>query len=98
MTCDPSSAHATGSAALSNPASGLQGRVSGDDVGVVQALPRAPWAASLAPRYGIHTAREVHDWFLRMMQAHEEFEVDTDQPGEWPVLFASETVRWVKTG
>ena len=52
----------------------------------------------LSPSYGIHTAREAHDWFLRMMQEHEEFEVVTDEPGEWPVPFCSETVRWVKAG
>ena len=47
----------------------------------------------LSPRYGIHNAREAHDWFLCMMHAHEEFEVETDQPGEWPIPFWSETVR-----
>ena len=49
----------------------------------------------LFPRYGIHTAREAHDWFRRMMREHEEFEVKTDEPGEWPVPFWSETVRRV---
>ena len=38
----------------------------------------------LSPRYGIHNAREAHDWFLAMMHAHEEFEVETDRAGEWP--------------
>ena len=33
--------------------------------------------------------------FLKMMQAHEEFEVETDEPGEWPLPFSSETVRQV---
>ena len=28
---------------------------------------------------------------------HEEFEVETDEPGEWPVPFSSETVRAVRT-
>ena len=46
----------------------------------------------LSPRYGIRTAREAHDWFLRMMQQHEEFEVETDEPGEPPLPFWSETV------
>ena len=46
-------------------------------------------------RYGIHTALEAHVWFLRMMREHEEFEVETDRPGEPPMLFWSETVRWV---
>ncbi len=45
------------------------------------------------PTYGIHTAREAHDWFLTMMREHEEFEVETDQAGEWPMPFWSETVR-----
>ncbi len=49
----------------------------------------------LSPSYGIRTAREAHDWFLRMMQEHEEFEVVTDEPGEWPMPFWSETVRRV---
>ena len=42
--------------------------------------------------YGIRTAREAHDWFLAMMREHEEFEVETDEPGEWAVPFCSETV------
>ena len=50
---------------------------------------------SLSPSYGIHTAREAHAWFLQMMQSNEEFEVETDEPGEWPVPFCSETVRRV---
>ncbi len=28
----------------------------------------------LSPRYGIHDAREAHEWFLCMMREHEEFE------------------------
>ena len=52
----------------------------------------------LSPRYGIHTAREAHDWFLCMMRSHDEFEVETDKPGEWPVPFWSETVRRVVVG
>ena len=35
------------------------------------------------------------DWFLGMMARHEEFVVETDQPGEWPMPFWSETVRQV---
>ena len=31
----------------------------------------------LAPHYGIHTAREAHAWFLRMMCEQEEFGVET---------------------
>ncbi len=49
----------------------------------------------LSPRYGIHTAREAHEWFLQMMAENEEFEVETDGAGEWPVPFVSETVRVV---
>ncbi len=49
----------------------------------------------LSPRYGIHTARDAHDWFLLMMREHEEFEVETDRAGELPLPFCSETVRRV---
>ncbi len=41
------------------------------------------------------TVREAHDWFLKMMREHEEFEVETDVAGECPVPFSSETVRRV---
>ena len=49
----------------------------------------------LSPRYGIHTALDVHDRFLRMMAEHEEFEVETDKAGELPMPFWSETIRRV---
>ncbi len=49
----------------------------------------------LAPSYGIHNAREAHEWFLRMMRDHEEFEVETDRAGEAPIPFYTETVRRV---
>ena len=49
----------------------------------------------LSPSYGLTTAREAHDWFLKMMRNFEEFEVETDMAGEWPVPFCSETVRRV---
>ena len=49
----------------------------------------------LSPRYGIHSAREAHNWFLEMMREHEEFEVETDKVGEAPMPFWSETVRRV---
>ena len=49
----------------------------------------------LAPSYGIHEAREAHDWFLQMMRAHNEFVVETDKAGESPLPFWSETVRRV---
>ncbi len=44
---------------------------------------------------GLTQPIEAHEWFLRMMHEHEEFEVETDWAGEWPVPFVSETVRWV---
>ena len=49
----------------------------------------------LSPSYGIHNAREAHDWFLNMMVENEEFEVETDRVGEWPIPVCSETVRQV---
>ena len=49
----------------------------------------------LAASYGIHSAREGHDWFLEMMREHEEFEVETDWEAQWPVPFCSATVRRV---
>ena len=49
----------------------------------------------LSPSYGIHDAREAHDWFLKMIAENEEFEVETDKPGEPPMAFFSETVRQV---
>ncbi len=48
-----------------------------------------------SPSYGLLTARDAHDWFLGMMREHEEFEVETDVPGEWPVPVCTETVRRV---
>jgi hypothetical protein len=50
---------------------------------------------ALSPSYGIHTAREAHDWFLSMMREHEEFEVETDWDAQWPVPFWSAMVRRV---
>ena len=49
----------------------------------------------LSPQYGIHTAREAHDWFLKMMGENEEFEVETDRAEDAPLSFWSETVRQV---
>ncbi len=49
----------------------------------------------LSPSYGLLTAQEAHEWFIEMMRQHEEFEVETDRAGEWPVPFCSETVRQV---
>ena len=49
----------------------------------------------LSSRYGIYSARGAHDWSLRTMREHEEFEVETDRAGELPMPFWSETVRRV---
>ncbi len=49
----------------------------------------------LSRSYGIHDAREAHDWFLQMMRSHDEFVVETDVAGEAPMPFSSETVRVV---
>ena len=38
---------------------------------------------------------EAHDWFLKMMREHEEFEIETDRVGEPPMPFWSETVGQV---
>ena len=58
-------------------------------------LPPTCVTFGLSPEYGIHTASEAHDWFLRMVREFEEFEVETDELGELPVPFCSETVRQV---
>ena len=49
----------------------------------------------ISHRYGIHTAREAHEWFIKMMHEHEEFDVETDKAGKAPMPFWSETVRRV---
>ena len=49
----------------------------------------------LSPAYDIRNAHEANEWFLEMMRAHEEFEVETDKAGEPPMPFWSETVRQV---
>ncbi len=49
----------------------------------------------LSPSYGVHTAREAHEWFLLMMRSHDEFVVETDRAGEAPIPFYTETVRRV---
>ncbi len=50
---------------------------------------------ALSPSYGLNTAHEANEWFLDMLREHEEFEVETERAGEWPVPFWSETVRQV---
>ena len=32
----------------------------------------------LSPSYGLLTATDVHNWFVSMLEEHEEFEVETD--------------------
>ena len=49
----------------------------------------------LAASYGLTTGHEANEWFIDMLRDHDEFEVETDKPGEWPVPFCSETVRGV---
>ncbi len=58
-------------------------------------MPPTEVTFGLSRCYGIHTAREAHEWFLQMTAENEEFEVETDRAGEWPVPFWSETVRQV---
>ncbi len=58
-------------------------------------MPPTEVTFGLLPSYGILTALEAHDWFLSLMREHEEFEVETDVAGEWPMSFWSETVRRV---
>ena len=36
---------------------------------------------ALSPRYGIHTARKAHEWFIGLMRERDEFEVETDRAG-----------------
>jgi len=49
----------------------------------------------LSPSYGLLTATDAHNWFVSMLEEHEEFEVETDKAGEAPMPFWSETVRRV---
>ena len=49
----------------------------------------------ISPRYGLLTALEAHEWFIRTMREHEEFEVETERAGELPMPYWSETVRRV---
>ena len=49
----------------------------------------------LSPSYGLLTGHEANEWFIDMMYEHEEFEVETDEPGEPPLSFWTETVRGV---
>ena len=58
-------------------------------------LPPTEVTFRLSPSYGLTTGHEANEWFIEMMYKHEEFEVETDEPGEPPLSFWSETVRGV---
>ena len=58
-------------------------------------LPPSEVTFRLSPSYGVHTAREAHEWFLLMMRSHDEFVVETDCAGGAPIPFYTETVRRV---
>ena len=58
-------------------------------------LPPTEVTFRLSPSYGLTTGHEANEWFLEMMYQHEEFEVETDQAGEPPLSFWSETVLGV---
>ncbi len=58
-------------------------------------MPPTEVSFALSPSYGFSTARDAHEWFMRMMRENEEFEVETDRAGEMPMPFWSETVRRV---
>ena len=47
------------------------------------------WPPTAFWRHAIRQGGSYASW------EHEEFEVETDQPGEWPMPFWSETVRRV---
>ncbi len=55
-------------------------------------MPPTEVSFRLSPSYGVHTAREAHEWFLLMMRSHDEFVVETDRAGEAPIPFYTETV------
>jgi hypothetical protein len=60
----------------------------------------APVTFTLDTRYGIYSASEAHDWFLRQMRDHETFEV-WDEPYDkehQPFVFTSALIRLVRTG
>jgi len=58
-------------------------------------LPPTEVTFRLSPSYGLTTGHEANEWFIEMMKQYEEFEVETDVPGEPPFSFWSETVRGV---
>ena len=58
-------------------------------------LPPTEVTFRLSPSYGLTTGHEANEWFIDMLREHEEFEVETDEPGEPPLSFWSETVLGV---
>ncbi len=58
-------------------------------------LPPTEVTFGLSPSYGLTTGHEANEWFIDMMYEHEWFEVETDEAGEPPLSFWSETVRGV---
>ena len=58
-------------------------------------LPPTEVTFRLSPSYGLTTGHEANEWFIDMLRDHEEFEVETDEPGEPPLSFWSETVLGV---
>ena len=58
-------------------------------------LPPTEVTFRLSPSYGLTTGHEANEWFIDMMYEHEEFVVETDEPGEPPLSFWTETVRGV---
>ena len=56
-------------------------------------LPPTEVTFRLSPSYGLTTGHEANEWFIEMMYQHEEFEVETNEAGEWPMPFSSETVQ-----
>ena len=45
-----------------------------------EAAPRASSTGvtfGLSPRYGLHTARDAHEWFIGLVRERDEFEVET---------------------
>ena len=58
-------------------------------------LPPTEVTFRLSPSYGLTTGHEANEWFIDMLRDYEEFEVETDAPGEPPLSFWSETVRGV---
>ena len=40
-------------------------------------MPPTVVSFGLSPRYGLHTSRDAHEWFIGMMREHEDFRVET---------------------